>query len=387
MTNKTVLPPINSLLVESEATRSYSEPCSPYLVPGKLNSFRTDQQGVIKLPPVSLPTVPAIMAIKSLEMAPTGYPAGFDHISANATPGSTPRGDLKRANSCNASFEMSPSVARKTPYISNMFHSSLAEKSRILPATPCSASKQFSKDSKRAFAFISHSQDTFPGKEPSIDNAPLARRKRRRTSKNELNILQAEFLICATPDKQKRVELSERCNMSEKAIQIWFQNRRQSVKRQQKASLTENSAETTNSAALNPLTPVTVKPSSCTSKSGSESPTTPPSAIDVAFQRGNSNATERPEMTISTPTKDKTSPTSTRGQALTFRLKSDTKILTPIRTSPNNRVNKLINGRVMPRGGSKDLDKIPPPAKLQFKPFQKHERAILKEIDINTLRA
>ena len=101
-----------------------------------------------------------------------------------------------------------------------------SKKNNIL--TPLSAVKSIiipssSKDKKRAFAFITHSQETFPKKEPKIDNAPLARRKRRRTSFQELSILQAEFEKCPAPTKEKRIELADRCHMTEKAIQIWFQ--------------------------------------------------------------------------------------------------------------------------------------------------------------------
>lgn len=88
------------------------------------------------------------------------------------------------------------------------------------------------KKSDKSFAFISHSVNSFPSQEPSIDNAPLARRKRRRTSPNELNILNQEFLLGNTPNKLRRVEIANKVNMTEKAIQIWFQNKRQSLRKQ-----------------------------------------------------------------------------------------------------------------------------------------------------------
>ncbi|SGZ57284.1 CIC11C00000002708 [Sungouiella intermedia] len=83
----------------------------------------------------------------------------------------------------------------------------------------------------RDFAFISHSPATYPSQEPSIDNASLARRKRRRTSPYELSILNQEFQLGSTPSKARRTEIAERVNMSEKAVQIWFQNKRQSLRR------------------------------------------------------------------------------------------------------------------------------------------------------------
>lgn len=88
---------------------------------------------------------------------------------------------------------------------------------------------------KRSYAFISHSPSTFPSQEPAIDNAQLARRKRRRTSPLELSILQAEFEKGQTPNRTRRLDIAKRVNMTEKAIQIWFQNRRQTLRRQSNA--------------------------------------------------------------------------------------------------------------------------------------------------------
>ncbi|CCH46894.1 Homeobox protein aristaless-like 4 [Wickerhamomyces ciferrii] len=85
---------------------------------------------------------------------------------------------------------------------------------------------------KKSYAFISHSPSTFPLQEPSIDNHQLARRKRRRTSPLELSILQDEFEKGSTPNKARRLEIAKNVNMTEKAIQIWFQNRRQTLRRQ-----------------------------------------------------------------------------------------------------------------------------------------------------------
>lgn len=84
----------------------------------------------------------------------------------------------------------------------------------------------------RSFAFISHLPATFPLQEPSIDNAQLARRKRRRTLPMELLVLMLEFAACKTPSRAKRQEIADRVSMSEKAVQIWFQNRRQTLRKQ-----------------------------------------------------------------------------------------------------------------------------------------------------------
>ncbi|SCV03580.1 LAME_0H11562g1_1 [Lachancea meyersii CBS 8951] len=338
-----MLPRIHTLLQQRDAVyqRSMSEPCSPSLrplPPIKSGSFTSNARGIITLPPLQLtPLQPA-----------TQVPA-------------TPRSSVKRTKSCYAALENSPAPQRV--------------------ATPSSLAKTPQPDSQKAFAFISHSQETFPSKEPAIDNAPLARRKRRRTSKHELGILQSEFERCPTPDKQKRLYLSEVCSMSEKAIQIWFQNKRQSVKRHQKiGSYVEGSGHTTEGddsaeshspIVANSLTPVSVKRST---PCALWNPKTPPLAIldtgSIALD------TVAPTSDI-TPTKQSGYNThqSKRGQALTFRLKTDNKTLTPIKTSPNNRVNKLINGdsKLSPtrqtKGASHRLDTAP-----------------LRSLDINAIR-
>lgn len=121
----------------------------------------------------------------------------------------------------------------KSPVVEapNTSFDSDADDSMIKPATKRKLNQVSPSDTK-AFAFISHSPATFPSQEPSIDNAPLARRKRRRTSPNELSILNSEFELGATPNKLRRIEIAKKVCMSEKAVQIWFQNKRQSIRKQ-----------------------------------------------------------------------------------------------------------------------------------------------------------
>lgn len=94
----------------------------------------------------------------------------------------------------------------------------------------------------KIFAFISHSPQTFPLQEPFIDNAQLARRKRRRTTRHELSILQNEFELGPTPSRLRRQEIAAKVKMDEKAVQIWFQNKRQSLKRTKNKSDTKATA-------------------------------------------------------------------------------------------------------------------------------------------------
>lgn len=83
----------------------------------------------------------------------------------------------------------------------------------------------------KMYAFISHSPQTYPNNQPNIDNMPLARRKRRRTLVVELAILQKYFNICKTPNRSMRLEIASKVNMDEKSVQIWFQNKRQSMRK------------------------------------------------------------------------------------------------------------------------------------------------------------
>ena len=83
------------------------------------------------------------------------------------------------------------------------------------------------------FAFISHSPTTFPLLQPEIDDLQLARRKRRRTSPTELQILEDAFNHCMKPSRASRENIARRVGMNEKAVQIWFQNRRQAFRKQE----------------------------------------------------------------------------------------------------------------------------------------------------------
>lgn len=83
------------------------------------------------------------------------------------------------------------------------------------------------------FAFISHSPTTFPLLQPEIDDLQLARRKRRRTSPTELQILEDAFNHCMKPSRANRENIARRVGMNEKAVQIWFQNRRQAFRKQE----------------------------------------------------------------------------------------------------------------------------------------------------------
>ncbi|KAK9389485.1 hypothetical protein V1515DRAFT_593419 [Lipomyces mesembrius] len=137
---------------------------------------------------------------------------------------------------------------------------------------------------RSTYAFISHSPTTYPLHEPEIDNPPLARRKRRRTSPNELQILYSEFKRCAKPPRVTRIAIAERVHMTEKAVQIWFQNRRQSSRRaaQQNANADSNASSSTSTKQL-PLSDDNIPSSSSFSASSSPGPESPTSVNFVEF--------------------------------------------------------------------------------------------------------
>ncbi|KAK6339157.1 hypothetical protein TWF718_008580 [Orbilia javanica] len=87
----------------------------------------------------------------------------------------------------------------------------------------------------QTFAFITHSPATLPNNlPPDVDDASLARRRRRRTSHKDQIVLEEEFAKCDRPDKHKRKEIAARVGLEDKQVQIWFQNRRQTHRRKSK---------------------------------------------------------------------------------------------------------------------------------------------------------
>ncbi|CAI4059332.1 Yhp1p SKDI_04G6530 [Saccharomyces kudriavzevii IFO 1802] len=222
----TVLPSLPAIL-----TSNSNSPFQSHALPN--TNFPSDEQGVIRLPPlvtsVHLPgSVVSVCKSSCNEERPKSEgPVSFPMQSVD-----TSRTPLSKSKKLDSHSPFTPTVKNSFKQSAQSTHS--YKKVNIL--TPLSAAKAIltpiaKHEKKRSFAFITHSQETFPKKEPKIDNARLARRKRRRTSSHELGILQTAFDECPTPNKAKRIELSEQCNMSEKSVQIWFQNKRQAAKK------------------------------------------------------------------------------------------------------------------------------------------------------------
>lgn len=443
---KPLLPSLAAILCNEKPN---SEPCSPLLE--TINtSFCSDSRGTIRLPPLN----GGISRPRSVDSAVRQtftngiQPAddAFARVRAHSLP-ETSQASQTQPTQINVAPPSTPVVKKKC------FGQS-GKKTDML--TPLSAARSIitpsANDKKRAFAFITHSQETFPTKEPKIDNAPLARRKRRRTSTQELNILQSEFENCSAPDKKKRQELAERCNMSEKAVQIWFQNRRQAIKKQKNAAANKTrtavskgsaaasgsitaSNNATSTPAKSKFLPIpnagvsSAEPSVADlSESSKENiPVSVTESTPIASKRINtpqSTATKTPLLRLpsheqkepvpqqqqqgehkeeesdnhksqnqgETHSHENFSPTHLsqqknvrRGQALTFHLTSDKKGLTPLRISPNNRVNKLINGTNAGSPCKRRSGGVSPSAsmvKMELTPTKKN---LLEELNTNTM--
>ncbi|GMM29142.1 Yox1 protein [Martiniozyma asiatica (nom. inval.)] len=148
-------------------------------------------------------------------------------------------GSLKDDNKNNSNDNTSSNSTGKVSIKRNDSLSSISSTSTLADASEkenienLPRKRKSSSDSEKTFAFISHTSTSFLSNEPSIDNAQLARRKRRRTSPTELKVLTEEFEKGDTPNRQRRQQIAQKVHMNEKAIQIWFQNKRQAIKRVQ----------------------------------------------------------------------------------------------------------------------------------------------------------
>ncbi|KAL2029538.1 hypothetical protein VTO58DRAFT_108730 [Aureobasidium pullulans] len=91
------------------------------------------------------------------------------------------------------------------------------------------------KATANSYPFLVHSTDTLANnRPPNVDNKPLARQKRRRTSPDDQKILEEAYAKNSKPDKATRMDIVSRVALGEKEVQIWFQNRRQSSRRKSK---------------------------------------------------------------------------------------------------------------------------------------------------------
>ncbi|KAF2014776.1 hypothetical protein BU24DRAFT_423674 [Aaosphaeria arxii CBS 175.79] len=107
------------------------------------------------------------------------------------------------------------------------------------------------------YAFLVHSPNTVANDlPPDVDNKPLARQKRRRTSKEDEEILKTEYLKNPKPDKAARIQIVRKVALGEKEVQIWFQNKRQNDRRRARP-LEPSSTASLLSSSSNMSDPVT----------------------------------------------------------------------------------------------------------------------------------
>src|SRR6266496_1882043 len=74
------------------------------------------------------------------------------------------------------------------------------------------------------YAFISTTSTTYHPENPLenaiIDNPGLVRRRRRKTSARELEVLEMAFRECEKPSKEVREDISRKTGMDAKAVQV-----------------------------------------------------------------------------------------------------------------------------------------------------------------------
>ena len=385
---KPLLPSLASILFTNKSKNIISSPSLKHMK----DNFTSDDTGIIRLPPLST----GITRPRSVDSALRHTASLPDVISSSRDQQFV---SVDRSHSSFSTTSKTPLKAElhqnsfetpSTPIVNkkHQIHEKITHKRNDM-LTPLSAAKAIitpsNCETKRAFAFITHSQETFPTKEPKIDNAPLARRKRRRTSTHELNILQEEFIKCSAPDKHKRLELADICKMSEKAVQIWFQNKRQAVKRQRLAAEKVANVDTASHVIPKQISIEDTPTSNKILQTTTGNHSTPQLQIPFVEHQMTPLRTQAIDQIVSSPTKRATTPTQKRGQALTFHLKTDKKVLTSVKTSPNSRVNKLINSTGSPTENQLISVAATPSKKSKFQ-LKDTAKVPLKEINPNTLR-
>lgn len=76
--------------------------------------------------------------------------------------------------------------------------------------------------------------DVSPPSSPTSSSDPLRaiqKKKRQRTTPEQLGVLEKYFLTDQMPSHQNRIELARKLGMSTRRVQIWFQNKRAKLKR------------------------------------------------------------------------------------------------------------------------------------------------------------
>ncbi|KAJ3125776.1 hypothetical protein HK098_008236 [Nowakowskiella sp. JEL0407] len=106
-----------------------------------------------------------------------------------------------------------------------------------------------------------HSIAVFNSSTSNLSNAAV-NKKRSRATPEQLQILESTFAVTPTPSGSIRREIAAQCNMTERSVQIWFQNRRARArlyqKRQEQTAVVHEKMNTMISNA-NPVGVVTTR--------------------------------------------------------------------------------------------------------------------------------
>ncbi|KAG8213711.1 hypothetical protein J3R82DRAFT_10411 [Butyriboletus roseoflavus] len=122
-----------------------------------------------------------------------------------------------------------------------------------------------------------------------VTEEPVIKKKRKRADAAQLKVLNETYARTAFPSTEERAELARKLDMSARSVQIWFQNKRQSMR--------QTSRQAASSAASGPHQPFSISSQSedvaHSSYGGSLSPTTLPAHSFV--QRSDSRQVVGPD--------------------------------------------------------------------------------------------
>lgn len=104
----------------------------------------------------------------------------------------------------------------------------------------------------------------------------LNKKKRQRTSPDQLAILEEIFQTDKMPNQQTRVQLADQLGMSSRRVQIWFQNKRAKVKRGSSRPDGECPSPNSLSQSTSSLSPSSSPSSPCSPSDDIESPVASP---------------------------------------------------------------------------------------------------------------
>ncbi|RDB25181.1 Homeobox protein YOX1 [Hypsizygus marmoreus] len=94
----------------------------------------------------------------------------------------------------------------------------------------------------RSSSHVSPPTSTPPPVSPTSPDESTIKKKRKRADANQLKILNETYNRTAFPSTEERLELAKKLDMSARSVQIWFQNKRQSMRQTNRQSSTVSSS-------------------------------------------------------------------------------------------------------------------------------------------------